>query len=162
MLEPLFEGPLSWRLTDAMAFLRRRAAFVATPRGWGGIRARRSRQRPPEVHRAGGVGETEKPCRGTSCKESARYDQGTEQRSRVQARTGPVRPGGRRDRGQPPGLPVWAWPFRVLSSLPMALTRPHVPALSAPSRSRGAIGVSCQWHWLKARDSTRNGRGHPS
>ena len=77
------------------------AAFVATLRGWGGIRARRVRQRSPQVRRTEHVGETEAPDRGMSSKESARYDQGTEQRSTGRARTGPARPGGRRDRGQP-------------------------------------------------------------
>ena len=36
-----------------------------------------------------------------------------------------------------PGLEVWAWPFRVLSSLPIALARSPLPAGSAP-RSRRA------------------------
>ena len=47
------------------------------------------------------VGGTEEPDCGKFCKESATDDQGAEQRSTVQARTGLARPDGRRDRGQP-------------------------------------------------------------
>ena len=35
-----------------------------------------------------------------------------------------------------PGLEVWAWPFRVLSSLPIALARPH----SLPEAPPAAAG----------------------
>ena len=35
-----------------------------------------------------------------------------------------------------PGLEVWAWPFRALSSLLMALTRSPLPAGSAPRNRR--------------------------
>ena len=36
-----------------------------------------------------------------------------------------------------PGLEVWAWPFRALSSLLMALTPPPLPAVSAPRTAAG-------------------------
>ena len=37
-----------------------------------------------------------------------------------------------------PGLEVWAWRFRALSSLLMALTRPPLPAAGSAPRSRRA------------------------
>ena len=64
---------------DAIAFLRpgTDAVLRLTLRAGGGTRARRVRLRPPEARRIEHVGETEEPDRGTSCKEVARYDQGT-------------------------------------------------------------------------------------
>ena len=67
MSVPLIEGPFTRRSTDATAFLRQRAdaAFVATLKGWGGIRAGRVRQRPTKVHWAEQVDETGEPDRRT-------------------------------------------------------------------------------------------------
>ena len=63
------EEAFSWRSAHRwMAFLSQGAdaAFAATLKGWGGIKARRIRRRPPEVRRTEHVGEREEPVRGVS------------------------------------------------------------------------------------------------
>ena len=138
-MQPLAEGPLARCWTDAMAFLRlgADAAFVATPRGWGGVRARRVRRRPPEVppdlntwvERKSRIAESfaKRVLRMTKAQNrGARFRRELGLHGQTDAGTATNRP----------NLEAWASPFRALSSPIMALTRPPLPAGSAPRPRR--------------------------
>ena len=120
MMRLLLDGPLPLRLTDAMAFLRLGAdvALVATPRGWGGVIARRIRRRPPEVP----------PDLNTWVKRKSRIAEDSAKRvlRMTRAQNGGAR--FRRELGlhghadygaaaNRPNLEAWASLFRALSSL---------------------------------------------
>ena len=140
MLQPLAEGALARRWTDAMAFPRlgADAALVATPRGWGGVSARRVRRRSPEVppdlntwvERKSRIAESlaKRALRMTRAQNrGARFRRELGLHGLVDAGTAANRP----------GLQVRViWPFRALSSLLMALTRRPLPVENASPTPR--------------------------
>ena len=108
-------------------------------------------ERPPEVGRTGGVDEAGEPDRGTSCKERAKSDEGTEQRGRVPARPGYARPGGRRDSGRT------AMSGSTGEAVPRAFAPPYDASTSpAPCRKRSPQPPS---HWRRLPGEPATGEG---